>query len=110
MLDGSDWTLKLFPSDGSTPIDTGTVGTVGVTTGGVVALPLDLRALGGEPAHELRVHGAGTLKIIPAQPLSAAFPVSEVTVAAGEVLGIQIEKIISITGCTAIRIAWGGDQ
>lgn len=107
-LDGADWKLALHEADGVAQIGAGTVGGVDIATGGVVTLPLDLRALGGEPAHELRFFGGGVVKLIPTQPLSTAFPVSAHTVGAGEVLGIQVEKIVDMGANTRVRIAFGG--
>lgn len=107
-LDGSDWKLALFEADGLTQITDGTVGSVEVA-GSAVTFPLDLEALGGEPAHELRVFGSGTITILPTQPLSSAFPASVHTVVAGEVLGIQIQQILTLDAAVArVRIAWGG--
>jgi hypothetical protein len=109
-LDGSDWKLDIWTADGATQIAAVTatqVGEVAVAVGGIVTIPLDLRALGGDAAKELRVFGAGSAKVHLSSALSSAFPVSSHTVVAGEVIAEQVEKIVSITGLTRIRIAWG---
>lgn len=106
-LDGADWKLDLWSADGATQINGGTVGTVEVATGGIVALPLDLRGLGGDAAHELRMHGAGSVKVRYSDPASSDSPVSSKTVVNGETIGAQIESIVSVTGVTRIGISWG---
>jgi hypothetical protein len=109
LLVGAAYTLRLFAADGTTQIDAGTVGGVTVTTGAVVAVPLDLRALGSEPANELVITGTGLLKIRLAHPLSPDFPVSEVNCANGRVIGQAVEQIVSIPNTiTRISISWGG--
>jgi hypothetical protein len=107
-LVGADWKVDLWSADGSTQAVSTTIGTVDVDAASIVALPLDLRALGGDAAHELRIHGGGVLKVLHTEALSSDFPVAALTVVNGEVVGEQIEKIISIgAGITRIRIAWG---
>lgn len=109
-LDGAAWKLALFEADGLTQITNGTVGSVEVA-GSAVMFPLDLEKLGGEPAHELRVFGPGTITILPKQPLSSAFPASVHTVVAGEVLGVQVQQILTLDAALVrVRIAWGGSS
>lgn len=109
-LDGSDWKAALFDAAGSTQIASAgasAIGDVDVASGSIVTLPLDLRALGGEPANELRIHGAGTIKLQLARPLSDAFPVSAHLVVDGEVIGAEVERIVDLGAVTRVRIAWG---
>lgn len=106
-LDGADWKLALHVADGTTQIGTALVGSVQVTSS-IVALPLDLRGLGGgEPANELRFHTAGTVKLQLSRPLSDAFPVSAHAVVDGEVIGAEVERIVDLGTVTRARIAWG---
>ena len=110
-LDGGSWKLRLLTANGATVIGLAetTVGDVTVAIGGSVTLPLSLRALGGDAAHELRIFGGGELKVIHAQQLSGAFPCAGLTVVSGEVVAQQIESIVEIgAGITRISIAWGG--
>ena len=108
-LDGADWKLSLYTVDGATQIGAATVGKVTVAAGGIVAIPLSLRDLGADAAHELRIFGAGTIKVIHVGQLSDAFPCAELTVATGEVINQQIEQIVAISaGITRVSIAWGG--
>jgi hypothetical protein len=107
-LDGSDWKLDLYETDGVTQVNAD-VGAVEVSSSAVVALPLDLRALGGDAANELRVHGPGVIYVRPTRPLSSAFPVSACTVVAGETMGMQVEEIVDIDAAVLrVRISWGG--
>lgn len=112
-LDGSDWKVDLFADDGTTQIASAVIGTVPVDANSIVALPLDLRALGKDAAHEIRVFGAAPntkydLKVRHAEPISIDFPVALLNVVDGEVLGQQVEKIVSIgSGITRLRLAWG---
>jgi hypothetical protein len=108
-LDGADWKVDLYAANGTTQIASTTVGSVAVSATSGVTMPLDLRGMGGEPANGLRIFGAGDLKLILAQPASAAFPISKHPVVAGEVVEHQIEKVFSIgAGITRISIMWGG--
>lgn len=110
-FDGADWKLALFAADGVTAIGAAPtkVGKVDVATGGIVAIPLSLRDLGGDAANELRIFGGGEIKVIHLGRASEAFPVAGLTVAAGEVVAHQVESIVSIgAGITRVSIAWGG--
>lgn len=107
-LDGSDWKVALFADDGTTQIADTTIGTVAVNADSIVALPLDLRAMRGDAANELRIHGAGIIQVSHTEVFSKDFPIASLTVADGEVMGQQVEKIVSIgAGITRVRIAWG---
>ena len=104
---GSDWTLLLYASDGTTQVVSTTIGTVEVGASSEVTLPLDLRALGGSAAHSLRIFGAGVIKVVHAHQFNTSFPVAALTVVDGEVIPEQIEKIVDISGSTRVRISWG---
>jgi hypothetical protein len=109
-LDGSDWKVDLWSADGSAQIAASTattVGTVEVGVGGIVTLPLDLRAFGGDAAKELRVFGSGSIMLRLASAASSDFPVSSHTLVAGEVLAEQVEEIVDVSGLTRIRVSWG---
>lgn len=107
-LDGADWKVDVFAEDGTTQIADATIGNVAVDASSIVAIPLDLRELGGDAAHELRIHDAGVIKVYLADPPRKDFPVSALTVVNGEIIGAQIEKIIDIgAGITRVRISWG---
>lgn len=108
-LDSSAWKLALYAPDGTTQAESTTIGRVAVDVGGVIAIPLSLRDLGGDAAHELRVFGAGELRVKHVGRASESYPIAALTVASGEVLGQQIEEIVSIgVGITRVSIAWGG--
>lgn len=109
-LDGSDWKVDLFAADGTTQITNTTINGIAIDASSIVDLAngIDLRALGGDAAHEIRIHGGGVLRVQHAEMFDPNFPVHALTVVNGEVLGQQIEKIISIgTGITRVRISWG---
>jgi hypothetical protein len=105
--DGSDWKAALHVADGTTQITSATIGTVAVGATSIVTFPLDLRAMGGDAAHEIRCVGAGTIKVRHAKPLNASFPVAALAVVDGEVIGQQVESIVDPGALTRIRIAWG---
>jgi hypothetical protein len=110
-LDGSDWKVDLYATDLSTQVASTSIGAIAVGADSVVAVPLDLRALGGDAANELRIFGAGILMVRHVKPLLASHPVAALTVANGEVIGQQIESIEDIgAGITRISIAFGGGQ
>lgn len=112
--DAGTWKLALYAADGATQIASTSINGVAIGAAGSVAFsagaPLDLRKLGGDAAHEIRVTGAGVLMVRHASPLGgSAFSLAALTVATGEVLGQQVESIASIgAGITRLRIAWGG--
>lgn len=109
-LDGSDWKAMLYTSNGSTQITSANVGSVAVDASSIVTLPLNLRAIGGDAANELRVFAsaASTIKVRHSSPLSSAFPIAELAVSPGEVLGQEVEEIVSIgANITRVSIAWG---
>lgn len=112
--DAGTWKLALYAADGTTQIANTSINGVAIGAAGVVtfsaAEPLNLRALGGDAAHEIRVTGAGVLLVRHVSPLGgSAFQLAALTVATGEVLGQQIDGIASIgAGITRLRIAWGG--
>lgn len=107
-LDGSDWKVDLYAEDGTTQIVSTTIGSVDVDADSIVAVPLDIVAMFGAAAHEIRVHGAGVLKVKHVEVAKSSFPVAALTVANGEVLGQQIASIVAIgAGITRLRIAVG---
>lgn len=112
-LDGADWKVALYAPDGTTQATSTTIGTVDVSAASVVVLPLDLRAMGGDAAHELRIFltspaTSGVIKVIHTDALESSFPVAGLTVIDAEVIGQQVEKIVAIgSGIGRIRIAWG---
>lgn len=111
--DGPDWKLSLYALDGTTQVASVKVGEVDVGAAGEVDLTngLDLRALGGEAAHELVIEGAGEITVILTDPLSPDFPAWKRKVANGDALGMQVEKILVIgAGITRVQILWGGRQ
>ena len=106
--DGSDWKVALYETDGTTQIASTQIGTVEVDAASIIELPLDLRAMGGDAAHELRIHGAGIIKVRHVEALNADFPVAALTVVEAEVPGQQFNTIEAIgSGITRVRIAWG---
>lgn len=109
-LDGSDWKVDLFAVDGTTQITSTTIGGIEIDASSIVDLTngISLRAIGGAAAHEIRIHGSGVLKVLHTEAVESAFPVAALTVVDGEVLGQQVERIVSIgAGITRVRIAWG---
>lgn len=110
-LDGSDWKVALYAADRTTQIASTTIGTVSVNGSSIVTLPLDLEAMGGSPASELRIHAtaASTIKVRHAKPANADFPVAELSVIDGEIIAQRITDIEAIAAnITRISIAWGG--
>lgn len=106
--DGSDWKVALYADDGTTQIASTTIGTVGVGASAIITFPLDLRAMGGDAANELRIFGAGVIKVRHVEALNSSFPIAGLTVAEGEVPGQQFATIEAIgSGITRVRIAWG---
>jgi hypothetical protein len=106
--DGSDWKVNLFASNGTTQIVSADIGTVEVNASSIVTFPLDLRKIGGDAAHELRIFGAGNITVRYGQTFNDDFPHSKLAVVDGEVLGQQVESIKEIgAGITRVRIAWG---
>jgi len=83
-LDGTDWKVDLYAEDGTTQIASTTIGTVDVDADSIVAIPLDIQAMLGAAAHEIRVHGAGVIKVRHADAVKSSFPVAALTVANGE--------------------------
>jgi hypothetical protein len=105
--DGSDWKVALHVLDGTTQITSTTIGTVAVGATSIVTFPLDLRAIGGGAAHEIRCVGAGVIKVRHTNPINKDFPIAALTVVDGEVLGQQIESIVDPGALSRLRIAWG---
>ena len=109
-LDGSDWKVDLYATDLTTQVASVNIGTIAVNADSIVAIPLNLRALGGDAANELRIFGAGVIKVRHGNPMHTDFPVNALTVSEGEILGQQFETIEDIgSGITRIRIAWGAE-
>jgi hypothetical protein len=107
-LDGSDWKVALYADDGTTQIASVNIGAVEIDADSIVAIPLDLRAMSGDAANELRIFGAGVIKVRHVEPLNSSFPIAGLTVANGEVPGQQFATIEAIgSGITRVRIAWG---
>ena len=107
-FDDPNWKVALYASDRTTPIASTTIGGVTVGADSIVAIPLDLRAMGGDAAHELRIFGAGVIKVRHVEALNADFPVAALTVVEAEVPGQQFNTIEAIgSGITRVRIAWG---
>lgn len=107
-LDGTDWKVDLYAENGTTQIASTTIGSVEVDADSIVAVPLDIQAMLGAAAHEIRVHGAGVLKVRHVEAAKSSFPVAALTVVEGEVLGQQIASIVAIgSGITRLRIAVG---
>ena len=106
-LDGGVWVVQL-KSLADAAIASVNIGTVAVSGAGAVAIPLDLVALGGSFATEIRVFGAGVLSLIHAEPANADFPVADLEVEDAEVIAQSIAKIHAIgAGITRLAISWG---
>jgi hypothetical protein len=102
------WIVQLETEAGGAIVST-TIGAVAVDGAGAVALPLDLVALGGSFATEIRVFGAGELKLTHASPASVSHPVAKMDVEDAEIIAQRVSKIHAIgASITRLSISWGG--